>query len=200
VVIRVFFIEEEMLSDQKILHLQYSTIENDLINQQLYFLSQDENFTKQRKKEKYRIIALSIVCGGVLLIDQTFSFLPFYFFGSAILFFIIYPWWSKWFYKRIIKTRVINKQKDIFPQDTIITFGEDFINVTFNQIETSIPFSHFFRIIEIPDYFFILTSNYPIINIPKNQITDSKYASTYLKDYCESHGISFVADNNYKWK
>lgn len=57
------------------LELNYELEEEDLLQLQLYFASKDEMQIKQRRKEKYRMIGLSLLCGLLLFFDEGYRLL-----------------------------------------------------------------------------------------------------------------------------
>ncbi|MBK5721355.1 hypothetical protein JGH11_10770 [Dysgonomonas sp. Marseille-P4677] len=185
---------------QDSLQIHYTLNEEDFLNLQLYHAFKNEDFKKQRIKDKYRIIGLSLLCGLILFFDGYFSIYSYYFLGSAVLFFIVHPWWSKWFYKRLLKSKVINANKDCFPQTTTLILQDKQIDLINNKNSHTFDIHNLLNIEEIQEYFFLQISNFPPIIIPKRQIPNINLIQKQLKQYNKNFDISFITDLEYRWK
>lgn len=182
------------------LELNYELEEEDLLQLQLYFASKDEMQIKQRRKEKYRMIGLSLLCGLLLFFDEGYRLLSYFFLGSSVLFFIIYPWWSVWFYKRMYRKHISGSMRAEFPYNTKLLLGSEFI-----EIETKKGYRHYDvkemdTIIETEHHFFIVTSRQVSIIVPKHRMNNTEEVKMRLLRYKENNPISFVEDMDWKWK
>ncbi len=182
------------------LELNYELEEEDLLQLQLYFASKDEMQIKQRRKEKYRMIGLSILCGLLLFFDEGYRLLSYFFLGSSVLFFIIYPWWSVWFYKRMYRKHISESMRAEFPYNTKLLLGSEFI-----EIETKKGYRHYDvkemdTIIETEHHFFIVTSRQVSIIVPKHRMNNAEEVKMRLLRYKENNQVSFVEDMYWKWK
>ncbi|GAB6123285.1 YcxB family protein [Dysgonomonas termitidis] len=182
------------------LELNYDFDEEDFLQLQMYFASKDEMQIKQRKKEKYKIMGLSFLCGLLLFFDEGYRLLSYFFLGSSVFFFAIYPWWSVWFYKRMYRKHISESSRADFPYNTKLLFGNDVI-----ELETKKGHRHFSvndmdAIIETGYYFFITMSYEVTIIIPKHRINNVEEVRTHLLRYNEYSHVSFVEDLNWKWR
>lgn len=188
------------LNSSSTTELRYLLSEEDYINCELYYTSKDNNFQKQRIKDKYRIIGLSLLCALILFFDGDYEIYAYYFLGSAVILFIIYPWWSKIFYKRMIKSRLTNKYKNSFPQNIGLTLYDKSIELRNSSYIQTFEIYTIKEIIEIQDYFFIQRSNVPPIIIPKKETPDIEPIRERLQQYKTDFNIAFINDEEYKWK
>lgn len=182
------------------LELNYELEEEDLLQLQLYFASKDEMQIKQRRKEKYRMIGLSLLCGLLLFFDEGYRLLSYFFLGSSVLFFIIYPWWSVWFYKRMYRKQISESMRAEFPYNTKLLLGSEFI-----EIETKKGYRHYDvkemdTIIETEHHFFIVRSRQVSIIVPKHRMNNTEEVKMRLLRYKENNQVSFVEDMDWKWK
>lgn len=191
---------ETALNNSSSLQLHYILNEEDLLNLQLYHASKNENFKKQRIKDKYRIIGLSLLCGLILFLDGDYSFYSYYFLGSAFVFLLVYPWWSKWFYKRLLKSKVTNTYKSSFPQTIKLALHNKSIDLISKQQSYTFEIHNLHMVTEIKDYFFIQISNFPPIIIPKKEMPDTNLIQKQLEQYNIEFKVPFISDFEYEWK
>lgn len=182
------------------LELNYELGEEDLLQLQLYFASKDEMQIKQRRKEKYRMIGLSLLCGLLLFFDEGHRLLSYFFLGSSVLFFIIYPWWSVWFYKRMYRKHIPESMRVEFPYNTKLLLGNDIIEIETKKGHRHFSVNEMDVITETEYYFFIVTSRQVSIIIPKHRINNTEEVRMQLLRYKENNPVSFVEDLNWKWK
>ena len=174
--------------------------ENDLLNLQLYFASSDEEMKKQRKKEKFRILGLSVLCGIMLFFDEGYRTYSYFFLGSALLFLIVYPWWSAWFYKRMYKKQVASFFKDKLPYHIEVVLSDEYIDIESPKGNSRIDVSDIKSITETGEYFFITTDRTTSVTIPKDKTEETEKIREQLELYVTNSGVLFTQDLSWKWK
>lgn len=182
------------------INLTYSLSETDLLNLQLYFASVDEEAKKQRKKEKFRTLGLSALCGIMLLFDGHYRIYSYFFFGATLLFFIVYPWWSAWFYKRMYKKQISSFFKGKLPYHMTITLGNEHIEIESQKGHSSTNINDLKSIIETEGYFFIMSGQTSSVIIPKSTDEETERIREQLENYAVNSAIPFIRDLNWKWK
>lgn len=182
------------------INLDINLNENDLLNLQLYFASSDEEMKKQRKKEKFRILGLSALCGIMLFFDEGYRTYSYFFLGSALLFVIVYPWWSTWFYKRMYKKQVLSFFKDKLPYHIKVVLSDEHIDIDSPKGNSRIYMDNIKSITETREYFFITTDRTTSITIPKNEAEEAKRIREQLEYYAANSGVLFTQDLGWKWK
>lgn len=182
------------------LELDYNFDEEDFLQLQLYFASKDEAQIKQRKKEKYRIIGLSILCGLLLFFDEGYRLLSYFFLGSAVFFFAIYPWWSVWFYKRMYKKHISEKLREDFPYNTKLLLGSDVIEIETKKGRSYYGLDDLNTMIETERYFFVIMSRQVSVIIPKHRMNNVEEIRMQLLHYKENNSVSFVEDLDWRWR
>lgn len=182
------------------INLNYSLNETDLLNLQLYFASTDKETKRLRRREKYRMLGLSVLCGIILLFDEDYRIYSYYFLGTAILFYIVYPWWSPWFYKRLYKKQVSSVFKDKLTYNMNVILSDEYIEIENHKGHKQIQTSDIKSIIETREYFFITTDQTINIPIPKSNIEDIEKIREQIAHYSTNSGVSFSQDLNWKWK
>lgn len=182
--------------------LEYELTADDFLNLQLYYASTDEAARKQRKKEKYRMLGLSVLCGLILLFEGDYRIYSYLFLGSALLFFLVYPWWSAWFYKRMYKRQIAETMKESFPHATKLLLDAGVIDV-----DTKNGYSRFTAydvksITETGAYFFITMSQFITVIIPKSRKdnTTTEEVESLLKLYEADYKVPYNKNIDWKWK
>jgi hypothetical protein len=182
--------------------LEYKLTADDFLNLQLYHVSTDEAARKQRKKEKYRILGLSVLCGLILLFEGDYQLYSYFFLGSALLFFLIYPWWSAWFYKRMYKRQIAETLKGSFPHTTKLLLDTDVIDVDTKNGYSRFTIHDVKSITETGTYFFITMSQFITVIIPKNRKDNTKTEEieNLLRSYEADYKVPYDKNKDWKWK
>ncbi len=182
--------------------LEYKLTADDFLNLQLYHMSTDEAARKQRKKEKYRILGLSVLCGLILLFEGDYQLYSYFFLGSALLFFLIYPWWSAWFYKRMYKRQITETLKGSFPHTTKLLLDTDVIDVDTKNGYSRFTIHDVKSITETGTYFFITMSQFITVIIPKNREDNTKTEEieNLLRSYEADYKVPYDKNIDWKWK
>lgn len=179
----------------------YDLGKKDFLNFQLYTSSTDENFIKQRKKERYRISLLTLIFGCVLLFEDGYRIYSYCFLGTSVLYFIFYSWWAAWYYKRAYRQQIEQHFKDSFPYHMEVSLTEDSVSIRTAKGSRRIETSRLSSITEIKDYFFVEegVSSTAII-IPKEPLQDERAVRDMLVSYAQSFNIEYTTNLDWKWK
>lgn len=181
------------------MELDYTLELEDYLEYQLYYASTDEKAIAQRRKERWRFSGMSLLFGLILLFDSYGSFWSYIFIASSILFFIIYPWWSAWFYKRMYKRQIAEAMKDHFPNKTHLLFSEDVMEVDSQKGHSVFNVQDIDSIAETKAYFYIKMKQFVVIIIPKKQISDISGICSQLRLYEEKQNVSFIQNLAWNW-
>lgn len=189
------------LFNRKMIAFAYDLDKKDFLNFQLYTSSVDEEFNKQRKKERYRISLLTLIFGCVLFFEEGYRIYSFCFLGTSVLYFIFYSWWAAWYYKRAYRQQIEQHFKDSFPYHMEVEFTENSINIRTLKGSRHIGVSQLLSIIETKEYFFVEESVYSTaIIIPKEPLQNEVVVRDALMSYAESFNIGYSTDLDWVWK
>ncbi|HMC01955.1 MAG TPA: YcxB family protein, partial [Flavobacteriaceae bacterium] len=115
---------------------------------------------------------------------------------TAILWFVFYPMYSKWRYKRHFKKHVEENYKNRINKPVVIDFSENSVNAKDFTSETKINGTELKELIETKNHFFIkLTTDLSLI-VPKHSIKNR----TEFKKRVTEFGAEYVDELNWKWK
>lgn len=180
--------------------LNYELKSEDFLNLHLYYTSFSEDFIKQRLRTRYRTAALSAVVAIVMLIDSDTRWIGIFFAASAVVFYFVYPWWSRWFFRRMIKKQVDEKYKDRVPQNMNLVLRNDSIEVESSSGKQYYTMNDIEGIIETNDYFFIEVSDFLKVILPKQAISNIDEVKTIFEEYHKNYNLNFLSDLNWAWK
>lgn len=181
--------------------LQYKIREEDYLTHQLYMASKSKSI--KRKRITFWII--------VPFAYALFAYLSYFDFrqpnmayvmvGLAFFWFILYPFYSKWNYKRHYSKHINENLKGQFDQLVKLELNDQNISIKDEKGNKSeISFPTLKEIIEIPEHFLIkLTSNSSII-LPKKEFSDIKEVQKFLGLIVKRHNIPFCKETQWKWK
>lgn len=183
------------------IRLAYDLEKNDFLNSQLYVLSIDENFKKQQKKEKYRIVGITLLFACILFFDESYRTTSYFFFATSVLYFLFYPWWAAWYYKRMYRQQIERHFENSLPYHMEIDLLESSINVRTTKGNQQIAGSRLSFIKEIKDYFFIVEDiSFTTIIIPKESLQDENTVRDMLMSYTRISNAKYSSDLDWKWK
>ncbi len=187
--------------NRKMIAFAYDLEKEDYLNFQLYTSSTDENFIKQRKKERYRISLLTLIFGCVLFFEDGYRLYSYCFLGTSVLYFLFYSWWAAWYYKRAYRQQIEQHFKDSLPYHMEVSLVEDSVSIRTAKGSRRIEASQLSSITEIKDYFFVEESVYSTaIIIPKEPLQDAGAVRTMLMSYAESFNIEYSSNLDWEWK
>ncbi|MDR2949333.1 MAG: YcxB family protein [Prevotella sp.] len=181
------------------MELNYSLSEKDFLNFQLYYASQSDKFLSQRNRDRIRLPGLSLLFGVVLLFDDRSSVWAYILIISSFLFFILYKWWSAWFYKRFYKRQVKENMKDDLPYLIKLFLDNDVIEIDSKKGHRRLNVRDIEYISETAEYFYIIINQIYII-IPRSQISQIKIFRDQLEKYKEDSRIPYLKKLDWKWK
>ena len=182
------------------MELSYTLSTNDYLELQLYNLSHNSGYKKQRKWDRYRLPGLSLLFGAILLFDGMNDILAYVFIASSLLFFMFYQRWSAWMYKRMSKRKVIESMKGESLYEIKLLLGNDVIEVDSKRGHNFFNVHDIKSIIEIERYFFLMMNQYVYIIIPKDQIVDKEQLAGVLEGYRNTKGIPLIHELEWEWK
>lgn len=182
------------------MELKYSLTEHDYFQQQLYLASKSKLIKDQRKKSRLFVLIGLLGLSFLFYITQN-RVLMYYFAGSGVICFFLFPVYLKKYYERVFTKYVKENFKNRIGLTSSITFKENAFEGYSEGIGNSeINFSAIENISEITDYFFIALKTRLSIMIPKYGMSNIEDVRSELKMIAEKAGINFLSDLDWKWK
>jgi hypothetical protein len=182
------------------MELSYTLSAEDYLELQLYNLSRDGNYRKQRNRDRFRLPGLSLLFGAILLFDGMNNILACIFMASSVLFFIFYPQWSAWFYRRMCKRKINENMKDDSLYHVKLLLGNDIVEIDSMRGHNYFNVHDISCVVEVGKYFFMMMNQYVCVIVPKKQIVEEEQLSAQFENYKENKGVRFVQEPDWKWQ
>ena len=177
--------------------LEYTLNFSDFLEYQLYFSSKSELHKKNRNKSRFVVPIIYIIFGlFILLIKKTELAIAFFVF--AALWFLFYPLYSKWRYKRHFEKHIKENYKNRIGKLAVLNFDKnaDFIETSDSGTQTKIQESEFDKLIELKDHYFLRLKSELSIIIPKRAISEHEEFKKLFSDI----NLEYVNEVNWEWK
>jgi len=175
--------------------LQYHLKESDYLTLLLYHSSNNKLHLKKRRRTRILVPIVYLVLGGYVYFtnNKLNVFISFILF--ALFWWFIYPFYSKWNYKRHFKKIVKENFQDIVDTLVEIELIEAGILVKDHAADSHFKYNALQVIIETQDHLFIKISTVQMITIPKNLGAPT----LTFKDQLIANGVPYINDINWSW-
>ncbi|WP_274184475.1 YcxB family protein [Flavivirga sp. 57AJ16] len=176
--------------------INYKLTNSDFLEYQLYTSSKSETHKKRRRNSRV-LVPILFLLYGFYLTKRDENYIGILVFGiTAILWFILYPLYSKWRYERHFKKHVEENYKNRINKPVEIEFNENSVNAKDFTSESKINGTELKELIETKNHFFIkLTTDLSLI-VPKHSIENQME----FKKRVTELGAEYVNELNWKWK
>jgi len=178
------------------MYLNYKLKSSDFLEYQLYSSSKSELHKKRRFRSRIIIPIIYLFLGlyvGYIREDNSIAIV---FIGFAIVWFVFYPLYSRWRYKKHFQKHVKENYKNRINKPIEIDFEEDSIKTKDTTSESKINGTNLKELIETKNHYFIkLTTDLSIV-IPKHSIENQ----TEFVERVTKLGAKYIDDLNWKWK
>ncbi|WP_222927907.1 YcxB family protein [Polaribacter aestuariivivens] len=114
----------------------------------------------------------------------------------SVLWFLLYPIYSKWHYKNHFKKHVEENYKNRINKSVEIIFNEGYISAKDFTSESKISGSEIKELIETKKHFFLKLKTDISIIIPKHSINDNHRFKNIINDF----GVKYINELNWVWK
>ena len=168
----------------------------DFLEYQLYSSSKSELIKKKRLRSRYLVFVVYIFIGLFVTYVYDNNIAGGIVGSFGILWFVFYPKYAKWNYKRHFKKQVEENYKNRINKPVEIDFAENSLNVIDFTSESKINGTELKELIETKEHFFIkLTTDLSLI-VPKHSIGNQ----TTFKKHVTELGAEYVDELNWEWK
>ena len=171
--------------------------ENDFLQCRLFIASKSEKIKKQRNKS-WIIWTLAYLSLSLMFYQSGNIILTYYFLCFSVLYFIFYPTYYKWKYKRSHQKLIKETHQNKINQIINIKFTDEFIETSSTAGESKINLKEIENIVETMSYFYLkLKTNSSYLIIPKSKINVDDVREELLK-FSNKMTIVFTPDLNWK--
>ncbi len=178
------------------MRLNYHLSNSDFLEYQLYSSSKSKLHTKKRFRSRVLLPLIYLVFGLYIYNKNENSTLALIFVGIAVLWFFLYPIYSKWRFKKHFQKHVEENYKNRINKPVEINFEENSLSTKDFTSESKINGAELKELIETKNHFFIkLTTDLSLI-IPKEAVENK----TEFKQRVIGLGAEYVNELNWEWK
>jgi hypothetical protein len=172
--------------------------EKDYLTFQLFFSSLSKNINNTKKRDRiYFPLTLCIISSILFLQKQIGNAQGF--FILAFLWFIFYPIYQKWYFKRHYSKHVKENHKNNFGRITDLEISEEYIKTESEGIESKVDANLISKIYEIENYFYIVIRTNNTYIIPKSQIKKANETRAFLKNLAEKKDVEYIHKDKWSW-
>lgn len=177
--------------------LEYTLNFSDFLECQLYVSSKSELHKKNRNKSRIVVPIIYIVLGLFILYLKKTE-LAILFFAFAVIWFLFYPLYSKWKYKKHFEKHIKENHKNRIGKKAILNFDKDsdFIETADFGTQTKIQNSEFDKLIELKDHYFLRLKSELTLIIPKRAVSEQEKFKKLFSDI----DLEYVDELNWEWK
>ena len=178
------------------MNINYQLTNSDFLEYQLYTSSKSELHKKRRFRSRIIVPIIYLLFGLYLANKNQDYVIGIVFVVIAILWFLLYPMYSKWRYKRHFQKHVEENYKNRINKPVEIDIDENSVNAKDFTSESKINGTELKELIETKNHFFIkLTTDLSLI-IPKHSIENQ----IEFKKRVTELGAKYVDELNWEWK
>ena len=176
--------------------INYQLTNSDFLEYQLYTSSKSELQKKKRSRSRIIIPIIYLLLGFYFANKNGGYVIGIVFAGFGILWFLLFPMYAKWKYKKHFQKHVEENYKNRINKPVEINFDENSLNAKDFTSESRINGTELKELIETKEHFFIkLTTDLSLI-IPKHSIENQ----TELKKRVTEFGAKYIDELNWEWK
>ena len=178
------------------MNVHYQLSNSDFLEHLLYTSSKSKMDNKKRFRTRIRIPVVYILLALFFYFKNENPTSAIIFSGIAVLWFFLYPTYSKWSYKKHLQKHVEVNYKNRINKPVEISFDQNSMFVKDFTSESRIDGTELKELIETKNHFFIkLTTDLSLI-IPKSSIENQ---IEFKKDVIDL-GAIYVDELNWVWK
>lgn len=176
--------------------LNYQLSNSDFLEYQLYTSSKSkvQNTRRFRFRTLFTIVYIGFGLFSYFINDN--APLALIFAAIAILWYLFYPMYSKWVYKRHFRKHINEHYSNRINTSMEMEILQNSILIKDATSQSSIDATGIKDLIEIKDHFFILSKTDMALIVPKKSIGDI----AEFKETVADLGVSYVNALNWRWK
>jgi len=173
--------------------------ENDYLTYQLYTASKAPRIKKARIKG-WIFTTVTFLCLTFLFFESDNDLLGYYFLIASGLSLTLYPFYSRWKYKKHYLKYIRDTYKNRFGEESALEINEDNIVTIDKTGEGRINTSEIEEINEIKDFYFVKMTTGASLIISKIKTDDIDRIKNELKSLVEKKGIKYNIEMDWKWR
>ncbi len=179
--------------------LTYTLSEYDFLQHQLFIASKTQR-TKNQRTKTWLIYSVAMLLLSLMFYQSGNIFMTYYFLVFGIVFFCMFPFYQRWYYKNHYRKFVTDTYKNRFDRVVSVTISGEGIETSDFTGESKINLTELESTIETSEYFYVKMRTSGHLIIPKMKLSNIDSTRIELKDLCKELSIRFTNDLNWKWR
>ncbi len=181
------------------MYITYQLDENDFLMYQLFVASRSRRIITKRQRSRL-IFAVAYIAAGLYFYLRTQMVLAFTFTGFGMLWYVMYPLWTRWIYKQHYRNYIRENYQGRVGKTGRLEIHNDLIIARDEASESKIQITEVEAIFEIPSFIFIKIKNGHYFILPQNKIQPfDELRNTLLEIAAQLH-IPYSKDADWQWK
>lgn len=175
--------------------------ESDYLTHQLYTASKTPRIRKARTRD-WILTTVAFSSMAYVFYETDNGFLGIYFLILSLFCLTLYPFYTRWRYKRHYQRYIADTYKNRIGEECTLEISDDIIFTKDRTGETKINTSEIEVINEIRDFYFVKlkTGSSLIISKVKTEPQELEVIRKGLKDLVEKKGIRHNVELDWKWR
>jgi len=177
--------------------LEYTLRFSDFLEYQLYASSKSKLHKKNLRKIRI-VVPIIYIAFGMLMLYIQYLNQAIAIFGIALLWYLFYPLYSKWKYKKHFENHIRENYKNRIGKEVSLNFHKDmnFLETSDSGTQSRIKDSEFDKLIETKEHYFLRLKSELSLIIPKREVIDHENFKKLFSDL----NLEYVNESNWKWK
>lgn len=178
------------------MQISYQLTNDDFLQRQLYASSKSEQHKKTRFRSRASLSIIYVVLGAVLSLSPDKQGLGITFITLGVIWFVLYPIYSRWRYKKHFQKHVKENAKDAINKTVEVSIDETFIEIKDPTGESKLKGSELTELIEIKTHYFIKLTNGSALIVPKHAVTNQEDFKTKIINF----GVEHINELDWEWR
>ena len=180
--------------------VEYTIDENDHLQFQLFNASKSPAVQKRRTRSKHLIPAVYIILGVFISMIEKSPYALIFFFVVGVLWYLFYPGWESKRYLTFYRNYIQENNEGNLPSLAHFEFGEGWIFVKGDGMESKIAFSQFTEINETENYIFLKLKAGLTYIFPLQKIQEREKLKEEFKTLAQTLKIRYNTEKDWVWK
>ena len=173
--------------------------ETDFLTFHLYAASKTPRIRKARLRS-WILTTVALFCLGYLFYDNENDFLGDYFLILGVVSLVLFPFYSRWRYKRHYRRFVRDTYKNKFGEKCDLQVDDQTIGTKDKSGEVKINKTEIEEINEIKDYYFLKARTGATLIVSKDKSDDLDEINNLIKSLVETYGVKHNVELDWKWR
>ncbi|MDH4263522.1 MAG: YcxB family protein [Spirochaetia bacterium] len=172
---------------------------NDYLTYHLYLASKSDSLKKRRLIHWFIIPIVYVIAGYAFVYLNGAEMIKTIFLATALIWFLIYPFYSKWAIRRFLTRQIIKRYENLIDKEGSLKLDDKKITVKSHDASMDFDYKDIKDIIELSNHFLIDLKVASSLILPKHKIPDEILAKVIDK-IIDKTGLTPKIQTLWGWK